>query len=642
MLVDGAKLTLEDVFDLVSEKLSSYEHRPQQVELATLIHKCFSRQSVGIFEAGTGIGKSLAALIPAVISGKKTVVSTATIALQEQYIHKDIPSLQAILPFTFEAALIKGRGNYLSRRRYRDHVLEHEVDERISDWVNDTAAGDISELDFIPPGELWYEVNSDADDCLRNKCPNFKECFYFQAREYAQQADILVVNHALLLADAASGGSILPPYENLIIDEAQHLPDIATDAFSAGISMRGIRMTAARAQNKLNAPGDLIREIEMEAGEFFQRLGSTFSGSRTRLRNPIEQARFLHNHIDMLSKWIEEQDFSHILDVDMAREKIKLKAKAVATTLEGYKHCLETLVEPDPSSVIWAERSGKALQADAQRLEVVAAPLDVSESLKQLLVERPGLTSSVWMSATLATGGSDPFSYFKKQVGIEGKVIQAKIASPFDYPRQSILYLPKDLPEPNRPEFLEAAANEIERLVLLSEGRAFLLFTSYTAMNSAYTILTQRLPFDCKRQGEMPRKKLIDWFKATPQAVLFGTSSFWEGVSIDGEQLSLVVIDRIPFQVPDDPVYEARCEVLQQDNERSWFAELALPHAIMRLKQGVGRLIRTKQDRGIVAILDPRLTKKQYGQTILSCLPPMTISRKLDHNQTFANIMDSL
>ena len=625
LLVDRSQLSVEDVFTRLAERLESYEQRPQQLELAFAIQRTFARKEAGIFEAGTGTGKSLAALIPAALSGKRVVISSATIALQEQYIHKDIPLLQAILPFDIEAAIMKGRGNYIGLRRWREHELEQEIEPRLVEWLRTTADGDVSELDFVPSREAWLEINSDADDCLRNRCPHFASCFYFEARRRAEKATILVVNHALLLADAASHGNILPAYDLLIVDEAQHLPEIARDAFSASIGIRGLRMLGSKAVKKVSAPPALTRDLESEGQEFFHRLGNQYPSPKTRIRHAVDHASELRNCLQNLKEWLEEQEFEHILDVDMARDRAKLRAKALLTTANNYIHCLDLLEHPDRDWVVWAERG----DASGSRFEVVAAPLDVAPFLRELVFDKPGLEATVWMSATLATGGEDPFAFFKQQVGAPDHVIQSKVSSPFDYAKQALLYLPQALPEPNHPDYLIQACQEIEQILRLSRGRAFVLFTSYTAMNTAYELLKGRLPFDCMRQGEMPRKRLTEWFRATPYAVLFGTASFWEGVSIEGDKLSCVIIDRIPFQVPDDPVYEAKCEAIKEDGQSSWFNNLALPHAIMRLKQGVGRLIRTRSDRGIVAILDPRLTRKQYGRLILECLPPMTIIRSL-------------
>jgi len=618
-------LTVDQVFALLADKLDGYEVRDPQTDLAHAIERCFNTGKTGIFEAGTGVGKSFAALIPAFLSGKKVVVSTATIALQEQYINKDIPILKSVLPFDIEVALLKGRGNYLGLRRFKDFHLEQEIDPEFVDWVNNSSYGDISELDHVPPYNVWYEINSDSDDCLRNRCPQFNNCFYFEARRRAEKADILVVNHNLLLADAASQGSILPSYDLLIVDEAHHLPDIATDAFSMSVSNRGIRMLLGRAAKQCNPPSQLLGDIENCAGRLFMRLNMIARQSKMRLREPVEGSVELALAFSSLKHWLEEETFEQILDVDQAREKVQLKAKALASTISGYIRCLELLTQPSPEWVLCLERS----ERNEVRLEVVAAPLDSSHYISDLVLNKAGLHSSVWMSATLATAGDDPFQYFKRNIGAGKGVVQAQVPSPFDFKNQALLYLPKDLPEPNHPDFLQCAVPQIELMLELTEGRAFVLFTSHYALRTAYEAVAQRLPYESRCQGDMPRQKLIEWFKSTPHAVLFGTSSFWEGVSVDGDQLSCVIIDRIPFQVPDDPVYEARCEEMKDDPERSWFNELALPYATMRLKQGVGRLIRTRRDKGLVAILDVRLTKKYYGRKIIDCLPPMKVIRNL-------------
>ncbi|CAN5454532.1 ATP-dependent DNA helicase [soil metagenome] len=617
--------TVERIFEMLAESLDGYEVRDPQLDLAHHIERAFNTKKTGIFEAGTGVGKSFAALIPAFLAGKKVVVSTATIALQEQYMNKDIPILKEIFPFEINAALLKGRGNYLGIRRFRDHVLEQHIDDDFVGWVNNTQYGDVSELDFVPPYDVWGEINSDSDDCLRNKCPSFASCFYFEARKRAEKADILVVNHALLLADAASGGSILPPYQLLIVDEAHHLPDIATDAFSRSISNRGIRILLGKAVKRLNPPGNLINDIEHLSGQLFVRLNAMARSARMRLREPVEGAIELIFALKTLRDWLENQTFEHILDVDLLREKAQLKAKSIISTISGYCACLELIASPSAEWVMWLERT----ERQEVKIEVVAAPLDPSHFISDLLLNKAGLETSVWMSATLATAGDDPFEFFKRSIDADRHVIQSQVPSPFDFENQALLYLPPNMPEPNHPDFFQNALIEIERIIELTEGRAFVLFTSKAALNNAYQALAPRMPYEARKQGDMPRQKLVEWFKATPHAVLFGTSSFWEGVSIDGEQLSCVIIDRIPFQVPDDPVYEARCEQMKEDTDRSWFNDLALPHATMRLKQGVGRLIRTKKDRGLVAILDSRLTKKYYGRKIIECLPPMKLIRSL-------------
>ena len=617
--------SLEEIFTRLSEAIPGYEHRTQQVDLAESIQRAFASDRTGIFEAGTGTGKSLAALIPAALAGKKVVVSTATISLQEQYLYKDIPTLKSALPFELEAAILKGRGNYVGLRRYEDHVIEEELDPRIIKWIDDTDFGDVGELEFSPPVEQWLSINSDSDDCLRNKCKRFNECFYFQARKRAEDADILVVNHALLLADAVSEGNILPPYDLLIVDEAHQLPEIATKSFSLSISIRGLQRLASRALKNVGAPAHMAHNMEELGSEFFDNLHFTSPFGKTRLKKGLETVEELLLSISVLSDWLGAQEFETVLDVDNARDKIKAKSKALISSANRFIRCLELVRNADPDWVVWTEKTDNY----GGRTEIVAAPLRVSNLLNDLIFHKKGLSSSIWMSATLATAGDDPFEFFKEQIGAPKDVLQAKISSPFDYPRQALMYLPSNLPEPNDPRFTMSAADEIEKILQSTNGCAFVLFTSYYGMNGVYDMLAHKLPYDCKKQGDMSRQKLIDWFKETPNAVLFATASFWEGVSIDGNQLSCVIIDRIPFQAPDDPVYEARCDALKSEANSSWFNDLALPHAIMRLKQGVGRLIRTKTDRGIVALLDARITKKLYGRTILGSLPPMTIIKSL-------------
>ncbi len=346
---------------------------------------------------------------------------------------------------------------------------------------------------------------------------------------------------------------------------------------------------------------------------------------RWRLREPVEGSVELGLALGALKHWLEEETFEQILDIEQAREKVQLKAKAMVSTLSGYMQCLELMTMPSPEWVLCLERSERS----EVKIEIIAAPLDSSHYIHDLVLNKAGLESSVWMSATLATGGEDPFGYFKRNIGAGRGVVQEQVPSPFDFQNQALLYLPRNLPEPNDREFLQLALPQIEQMLELTEGRAFVLFTSHYALRFAYEALAPRLPYESRCQGDMPRQKLIQWFKSTPNSVLFGTSSFWEGVSVDGDKLSCVIIDRIPFQVPDDPVYEARCEEMKNDPERSWFTELALPYATMRLKQGVGRLIRTRRDKGLVAILDTRLTKKYYGSKIVGCLPPMKIIRDL-------------
>lgn len=619
--------TVETIFARLEDLLPGYEYRPQQLEFSKAIERSIETSVPGIFEAGTGTGKSLAALIPAVLSGKKVVVSTATIALQEQYINKDLPTLQKVLPFNVEAALAKGRNNYVSLRRLEDHKMQAEIDSRILNWIGETEEGDRSELDFMPLAEQWHEINSDADDCLRSKCPKYQQCYYFKARKRAEDADIIVVNHSLLLIDAASGGNILPKYNILIVDEAHQLPEVATSSFSLTVTLRGVKYLASRCTKHLGTPGYMVHGMEETAAEYFHRLQMWMAYGKTRLRKAPDGTDEVIQSLLDLRDWLVSQEFEQVIDIDNKREKMKLKAKALATTCSGYIKCLDLLVDQPADWVFWAEKT-EGNRAES-RIEITAAPLNVSQMLSDHIFNKEELDTSIWMSATLATNGEDPFAFFKKEIGAPSRIIQDRVSSPFDYKRQAVLYLPSRIPDPNSRDFGPAISDHIEEILHVTRGRAFVLFTSYAGMNNAFNSLEERLPFPCQKQGDMPRKKLIEWFRETAGAVLFATNSFWEGVSIDGEQLSCVIIDRIPFQAPDDPIYEARCELMKEAEDAGWFGSLALPRAIMRLKQGTGRLIRTRSDRGIVAILDPRMTQKMYGRSIIACLPPMKTVKSL-------------
>ena len=394
----------------------------------------------------------------------------------------------------------------------------------------------------------------------------------------------------------------------------------------------------SKGQRRVSAPITLVDHIQRDANDFFHHLSNMFEGKKLRIREPIVEAKPLLDSMQDLRDWLERQEFDDILDVDMARDRMKLKAKALMTTIDGYKHCLELICQPSLDWVVWAEKQ----DFSAAKIKVTAAPLDVSEHIHDALLNKPGLESTIFMSATLATDTEDPFGYFKSSVGVAGKVVQDQFPSPFNFQEKSVLYLPKGMPNPNSPNYLFAIADRIEEVLEISKGRAFVLFTSRYALNKIFDMISHKLPYEAKKQGDIPRSKLVEWFKSTPNAVLFGTASFWEGVSVDGEQLSCVIIDRIPFQVPDDPVYEARCERIQADQEKNWFMDFALPHAITRLKQGVGRLIRTQEDTGMVTILDPRLTEKFYGKRMVRCLPPMRVVHGIDTVEDFFKNLEVL
>ncbi len=616
-------------YETLAASHDSFELRPTQVEISALIERAFANNSTAIIEAGTGSGKSIAALLPSINQkDKKTVISTYTINLQEQYINKDLPLLSKFFPNQFTYSVLKGRNNYLGLRRYLDFINENSLDLRITDWVNETQIGDKSELYFTPDYNLWSQINSDSNDCLGSLCNKFKDCFYFNAKQLAQNSDIIVVNHTLLLLDAFANGSILPKYDYLIVDEAHQFSQAAYDVFSLNLSFLGLKQLIAKTNKHLNLNNLVLTKIENLANEFFLRLQDLISQNKLRLKQTPEHTKNLEESLNKLKAQIMMADLECLAVDELMLDKLKLKCKALMAQIDSYTEILQLLLTMPKDYVLFTQLP----QTNSYNPKLSAIPLDVSNFIHEKLILKPELKSSVWMSATLNTGEEKPFNYFCQNTGLNRTNYHTLVAeSDFNYNEQAILYLPPNLPQVNMDKFINEASHEIIRLLNLSKGKAFVLFTSYNNMNKAYELINAQITYPCQKQNDMPANKLIEWFTNTPNSVLFATSSFWEGVSVDGDSLSLVIIDRIPFKTPGDPHYEAKCDALKQGNEGNWFNDLALPHAIIKLKQGVGRLIRTKQDLGIVAILDNRLTQKSYGKRIIKCLPNMQIIK--DFNQ---------
>ncbi len=619
-------ITLSEAFERIARTLPSYEVRQAQLDMARAIERGFAERVPVVAEAGTGTGKSFSALVPAILSGKRVVISTATIALQEQYLYKDIPLLQKALPVKFEARLVKGRSNYVSRRRWAESLLAPAT-TWLRDWFEETGTGDLAELPMSPPADIWEEVRSDKDDCLREKCPYFEDCHYFEARRSLSQAQILITNHAMLLIDRVSNGQILPDYDLLVIDEAHQFADYATRALTLQLSNLGLSRTLARVKKQFPRCGSALNGAEVAGNLFFDELISGPQQTRRFNLDPV-MADDLSSALVRLLQTLKELDLGteDTLEANVSR----MRRERLTETLTGYVGNLRVLADPGEAWVNWVDFQTQ--RSGALSITLNCTPLDVSTNLGTWFAGTESPTT-VWMSATLSTAPPDVFEYFRRQIGLPVQTAQELVfSSPFDYPEQGLLYLPGHLPEPNTPGYSYAAAQEIEKLVNLTEGKAFVLFTSTAQMKQVYTQLEARLAWPCHHQEQLPKRRLIEWFQAERNPVLFATASFWEGVSIEGPQLSLVVIDRIPFQSPGDIVYDARCELLtrQTGDKWAWFNQLALPYAQLRLKQGAGRLIRTREDRGIVAVLDPRLTRKGYGKTILRALPPMQVIRRFD------------
>jgi len=628
----------------IARKLPSYELRPPQLEMAEAVTAAFNACEHLIVEAGTGVGKSFAYLVPAIQhvthDGGRVVISTNTIALQEQLIQKDIPFLQSVFSDSFSAVLVKGRANYLGLRRLarasgRQDVLFDagtEITElhRIEDWAYGTEDGSLSDLPRQPAARVWDRVRSDGDDCLGRKCSQFGKCFYQRARRQAGEAQLLIVNHALLFSDLAlraSGASILPDYDFLVLDEAHTVEGVAGDHLGIGITNTQVRFLLNMIFNERSGRGvldrdqgrkmlPLLKKTHHSLDTYFADLlnlccpDESWNG-RVREAPPIDQR--ITSDLLELDERLREQ----AKEKDDADDKLELtglsdRCKSLALSIDQWAR------QKVENAVYWMEVGG----ARRQRITLAARPLSVGAILKEHLFDK--LKSVILTSATLATHPKDPFAYIQHGVGLSDGRTEC-LGSPFNYQQQLTIHIVQNMPDPTDAEaFIEASSKAIRKYVLMTEGRAFVLFTSYGMLNRCAESL--RGFFDENdfalwiHGSDLPRSMLLEKFRTTPRSVLFGTDTFWAGVDVPGEALSNVIIVKLPFAVPNHPVVEARIETMRTEG-RNPFMEYQLPEAVLKFKQGVGRLIRTKKDKGIAVILDPRVHTKRYGKRFLDALP---------------------
>ena len=633
------EMTLRDFFapgGLLARTHPQYEFRRGQLEMAEAVEQAFEQKRHLIVEAGTGTGKTLAYLIPALRSGRKVVISTGTKNLQEQLFFKDVPFLEKHLQREIRACYMKGRSNYLCRQKLYDlegqPVLKglEELDHyaRIRDWEQHTETGDRAELADLPDDvQLWSKIDARGDTCTGKKCAQFDRCFITYMHQRAAAADLVIVNHHLFFADLAvrqdDFASILPDYGAVIFDEAHELEDVASQYFGTRVSNYRMEELVRDTENVLRLkgvedkrPSRLLRQLRRATEAFF----GAFPEADGRF--PFDQReQFLERHHDPYEKLVRA-----LKSLEVALAALREKPEEIHTLIRraaDLRRELQFLLESnDRTYVFWFERRGRGVFLQA-------TPIDISQILQEHLFDR--YDTIVLTSATLAVGGH--FDYLKQRLGLRG--CQETVLTPhFDYQNQAVLYVSADLPDVRAPNFAPAAAEEIVQLLDASQGRAFVLFTSYNQMREIFRRVAQRVDFPLLLQGTAPKTVLLDRFRQTPHAVLFATASFWQGVDVQGEQLSCVIIDRLPFAVPSDPVVRARCQALEEDG-RNPFTEYQIPEAIISLKQGLGRLIRSRRDRGILAILDNRIQRKQYGKLFVESLPPYRITSSLSEVREF-------
>ena len=615
---------------LLAQRLPGYETREGQAQMMEVVSSAIAQSQTLLVEAPTGTGKSLAYLIPALLTGRKVVVSTATRTLQDQLFHKELPFIQDELQIPFEAALLKGRTNYLCLHLLEQSAQQAEIGGSQRDWIlrlltwsQQTATGDRRELEDLPDdAPIWSQVSTGAEGCLGQRCAFFEECFVVKARRRAAQADLVVVNHHLLFADlslqSSVGITLLPALDILILDEAHGLEDVAAQHFGQSVSDRRIRQLAGDAHRAFrDQPGaqDRLGRLKTELLDRSDRFFASFRPlfPKTRL-TPELLPEDTKEHFFLLDDTLADL-FGMLQEHREASEAIQRLAER-CTSLRGD---LDTLVGlRERSLVTWVEKGPRATF-------LKAAPIDVSPIIRDVL--RPRCEALILTSATLSTGGN--FNHVKARLGLDDETMEAILPSPFDYEQQALLYVAESHPPPHDPGFVDAVSETVLRLIKICRGHALILFTSIRNMRQVSDALKEQLTMPVYVQGDGSREVLLERFRAQADSVLFATGSFWEGVDVRGEALSLLVIDKLPFAPPDEPLTSARIEAVAREGKNA-FMEYQVPMAIIALKQGFGRLIRHRLDRGIVAVCDPRLTSKPYGKRFLRSLPEARRVQDLD------------
>jgi ATP-dependent DNA helicase DinG len=641
---------MEEIFGpdgLIARAHPEYEYRPGQIEMAEAVLRAFEEKRHLIVEAGTGTGKTLAYLVPAIAAatarGGRVIISTGTKNLQEQLMEKDIPFLQKVLPRKFTAAYMKGRSNYACMQRIRraenspvlDGLDELDYFDEVRQWSRESQTGDRAELTGLPENlSFWRHIDARSEICVGQKCPDYDACFITRMRARAMDADIVIVNHHLFFADLAlrnsEYGQVLPDYSAVIFDEAHQIEDVAAEYFGAQVSSYQLEDLVRDLSQLPITNVDVNKELTRIAARLTRFADNFWMGFREGRgeegRAPILPGTFARKRTD---GEVEATPLGEAyLSLDGALDRMEttldalseqpLEVENLLRRIRQARFDLQFIVSGDDKHfVYWMERRGRGLF-------LRASPIDVSGLLQDKLFEK--VETVVMTSATLASAGN--FNFIRERLGL-AEADDLVAPSSYDYGRQAVLYLPQRMPDPRSPQFADAAAEEVVNILNATDGRAFVLSTSFAGMKALYERVAGRVDFPCFLQGTASKAGLLEKFRETPNAVLFATSSFWQGVDVRGEQLSCVIIDKLPFAVPSDPVVAARQRYID-DQGGSSFYEYSVPQAIISLKQGLGRLIRGATDRGVLAVLDPRLKTKAYGRLFLESLPPCRVTSNIE------------